>query len=501
MPIHTWTRRGFWVFAALHLTLWTIVPICIQPNPPLDTVEVVAWGHEWELGYQKHPPLVAWLAEVARLAGGTDALWPIYLLGQLCVVTAFWAVWQLGLEVADPPRALASVLVLEATGRYTWMTFEFNHSLVDLPCIALSALFLYRALARRRLRWWLAAGAAFGIGVMAKYTILLLAAAVFLLLLSSPRARRRATGPGPACALGVAALIILPHVVWLAANGFPTIAYISERGRSHATALGRILQPFDFLGRQLLMLEFLLLALLLLVAWPPRLRSLDADGRFTRQFLLAIGLGPGVVLALASVVTGMHLRPAWGMPLWSALGVLVLFCLDTRSAPVMLRRAVLSCALFAAINVLLGLAEGVAGPYWEGKGFRTHFPGRLLATRVTEAWDQRFAVPLPLVAGERWLAGNVAFFAPSRPSVLTDGGLGSATLDEAACPWTSIADFRKRGGVLVWSVDRQGPQLPPELRAQFPTAEMLPTLTLPWQTGAPVAPVRVGVALVAPLAR
>ena len=498
MPTERWARRGFWLFAAIHLVLWTIIPLWIQPNPPLDTVEVVAWGHEWQLGYQKHPPLVAWLAEAARLVGGASGVWPIYLLGQLCVVIAFWAVWRLGLEITGPWLALAAVLVLEATGRYTWMTLEFNHSLVDLPFFALSALFLYRALADGRLQWWLATGAALGMGVMTKYTILLLGVTMAVFLLSNREARRRAAGPGPYLALGVAALIVLPHAVWLVANGFPTISYVAERGRSHAGLAGHIVNPLDFLGRQLLMLEFIFIALLPLVAWPLRIRSLDAGERFTRQFLVAIGLGPGLMLVLLSMATGMQLRAAWGMPLWSALGVLVLFCLDTRPGPLMLKRAALGCALFAVINVLLALAEGVAGPYVKAKGFRTHFPGRLLATRAAEAWDRRFAVPLGLVAGERWLAGNVAFYAPSRPSVLTDGGLGSATLDETACPWTSIADFKKQGGVLVWSVDREGVALPPELKAHFPDAEVLPTLTLPWQTVAPVTPTRIGLAIVAP---
>ena len=494
-------RLGFWIFAAIHLVLWTIIPLSIQPNPPLDTVEVVAWGHEWQLGYQKHPPLVAWLAEAARLIGGTSGLWSIYLLGQLCVVTAFWAVWRLGLEIMGPVAALAAVLVLEATGRYTWMTFEFNHSLVVLPFFALTALFLYRALTGRQLRWWLATGAAFGIGVMAKYTILLLGVAITVFVLANGEARRRAAGSGPYLALGVVALIVLPHAMWLVASGFPTISYVVERGRSHVGVTGSIVNPLDFLGRQFLMLEFLFVALLFLVAWPFRTRVLDSNGRFARQFLLAIGLGPGLVIALASVVTGMHLRPAWGMPLWSALGVLVLFCFETRPDPRLLRRAVLACAVFGAINVVLALAEGVAGPYVKARGFRTHFPGRLLATRVAEAWDRRFAAPLPLVAGERWLAGNVAFYAPSRPSVLTDGGLGSATLDETACPWTSIAEFRQRGGVLVWSVDREGAELPEELKVHFPDVEVLPALSLPWQTRAPVKPVRIGVAVVAPRPR
>jgi hypothetical protein len=105
---------------------------------------------------------------------------------------------------------------------------------------------------------------------------------------------------------------------------------------------------------------------------------------------------------------------------------------------------------------------------------------------------------LPLVAGERWLTGNVAFHAPSRPSVLTNGGLGGASLDEQACPWTSVADLRTRGGVLLWLVEREGTALPPELADAVPDAEVLPPLVLPWQTGAPIAPVRIGIAIAAP---
>src|SRR5262249_30247685 len=102
-------------------------------------------------------------------------------------------------------------------------------------------------------------------------------------LLTSREARRRATGVGPYLALSVATLIVLPHAIWLVANGFPTISYVAERGRSAAGALGHILHPFDFLGRQLLMLEFLFLTFLALVDWPVRLRPPTATKGVARH--------------------------------------------------------------------------------------------------------------------------------------------------------------------------------------------------------------------------
>src|SRR5262249_34849129 len=206
----------------------------------------------------------------------------------------------------------------------------------------------------------------------------------------------------------------------------------------------------------------------------------------------------GLIRSCVAVVTGTKVWPAWGMPLWSALGILILFSFETRPRGEVWRRAALACLLFGLVNLVLALVEGVAGPYITGRGFRTHFPGRALATRAAEAWTQRFDVPLSLVGGERWLAGNVAFYAPSRPSMLSNDGLGSSAPDETVTPWTSIADFQNRGGVLVWYTDREGEALPQELRRHFPDAETLPTLTLPWQTGAPVKPVNIGMAVVSP---
>ena len=46
-------------------TLAWALAAATQPNPPLDTVEWLAWGHEWQLGYHKHPPLAAWVADLA----------------------------------------------------------------------------------------------------------------------------------------------------------------------------------------------------------------------------------------------------------------------------------------------------------------------------------------------------------------------------------------------------------------------------------------------------
>src|SRR5215510_4756293 len=101
---------------ALHLVVWTILPILTCPNLQLDLAEDLALGKEWQLGYWKHPPLPWWIADLSfRLTGTVDAL---YLLGPLAAVICFYAVWKLARELTDELTALIAVLALEGMHYY-----------------------------------------------------------------------------------------------------------------------------------------------------------------------------------------------------------------------------------------------------------------------------------------------------------------------------------------------------------------------------------------------
>src|SRR6476469_3358283 len=85
--------EGFALFCLVHAALWTLLPATLYPNLPLDLIEALTYGREWQLGYDKLPPLPWWLIEgVYRLLGVDTAF---YLVAQMTVVAAFWLVWVL----------------------------------------------------------------------------------------------------------------------------------------------------------------------------------------------------------------------------------------------------------------------------------------------------------------------------------------------------------------------------------------------------------------------
>ena len=60
----------FWAWCALHVLAWTIGPALMYSSVPRDTLEGITWGQMWQWGYEKHPPLAAWISALFTQVGG-----------------------------------------------------------------------------------------------------------------------------------------------------------------------------------------------------------------------------------------------------------------------------------------------------------------------------------------------------------------------------------------------------------------------------------------------
>src|SRR6202158_658595 len=103
--------EAFGLFVLVHAGLWTLLPATLYPNLPLDLIEALTYGREWQLGYDKLPPLPWWLIETLYRLGGVDAAY--YALAQIAVVGAFAAVWLTARPLVGPVGALVAVLMLD----------------------------------------------------------------------------------------------------------------------------------------------------------------------------------------------------------------------------------------------------------------------------------------------------------------------------------------------------------------------------------------------------
>jgi 4-amino-4-deoxy-L-arabinose transferase-like glycosyltransferase len=490
-------RGILWVFLLGHLLAWTSVAVLTQPNAPLDTVELLYWGQQWQWGYHKHPPLPSWICEVMRLLTG-GAVWATYLTAQVAVLVCFWAAWRLAREMVSPRAALLAACLLECCYYYNFKSIELNNNVCMYPFWALAVLFLYWALTRDKYRYWIATGVWLGLGMLSKYSVGLLVLAMLVFGLLNRKARTAWSRPGPYLTMLVALLIFAPHAHWAINHGFPSVDWALVYTESDAHLTGHLWYPVEFALAQLWALAPMMVVALPLTGYRWRLRQIQPAERFDRDFLVAMALGPFLVHLAVSAVFNIRLRSMHGAQLWTFAGLLLLFCLRTQQFPVKWRRVLVGCCAVGAVFLAAAAIRNIAGPYVRGKSSRIHFPGRGLAAEVERLWNRRYGRPLPIVAGEYWLAGNIALYGPSRASVY--GGRFGDTVDFAPryCPWTSDEDLKRRGGVILWDCRCRGDQLPAELHDRFQTAEVLKPLTIPYQTGAKIPPARVGVAIIPP---
>ena len=84
-PLVAWIAaapgRALAAFLLLHAAVWTALPTLLYPNLPLDLIEALTYGREWQLGYDKLPPLPWWLVEIVYRLAGHDFAY--YLLAQV----------------------------------------------------------------------------------------------------------------------------------------------------------------------------------------------------------------------------------------------------------------------------------------------------------------------------------------------------------------------------------------------------------------------------------
>ena len=473
---------------ALHLVIWTVLPILLCPNLQLDLVEDLALGKEWQLGYWKHPPLPWLIADLAYHVIGRIEV--VYLLGPLSAVICLYAVWLLARRLVGPLEALIAVLALEGIHFYQFSVVKFAHDQVQLPFWALTGLFVYAALKDGRAGNWVLGGAMLALCFWSKYAAFALAASIGLFLLLDRDARRVWRTPGPYLMALAFVVVLAPNAWWLVDSGFLPFRYVDARAKI-ATHWYQFVQfPLQWTASQILFLAPTIGLLALLYAKAKRTETAPRDEQgFARRYVTMLALGPFAVTTLVALVLGRLPVAMWGYPLWSFAPLAVILWLGPVSEARLRGFAVAFMAVFVAWPVIYAGVELVE-PFLRDRPKATEFPGRRAAEIVTKAYRDRTGAPLVYVGGDNFIANNVAVYSADRPHVVVNA-------DPALSPWVDAADLKRRGGVLVWGEGE--PVAPPErFRAAFPNAEVQPPLSLPRQVRAKVRPVEVRFAIVPP---
>ncbi len=259
--------------AGLHLAYLALdCPLDLAP----DEAHYWDWSRPEHLdwSYYSKGPLVAYLIRGscllagpwARALTGTETF-AVRLPAVICGSLLLLSLYILTRQVYRDERLAVVVVALALT--LPMLTAVSSLMTIDAPytcCWGWALVLAYQAVFRRSAWAWPVAGLVVGIGILAKYTMVLFLPSVGLFLLTSPAHRQLLRQRGFWVMTGVALVCCLPIAIWNAQHEWVTLRHVlTLAGLGHTTVTTgpriRWFGPFVYLGAQCaLLLVFWFLA-------------------------------------------------------------------------------------------------------------------------------------------------------------------------------------------------------------------------------------------------
>ena len=254
------------MFSALfHLGyLWIRCPIEIST----DEAHYWDWSRHLDWSYYSKGPLVAWLIWLncelfgplsENLTGslmpglrtsavffGAGLLLALHHLARITFNSPKTALILVAIALSLPPIHVVSLL----------MTIDSPYCCI-WACSLITARKAVFTPSGCDLIWWVLTGALVGIGILAKYTMVLFAASLFLGLLSHPEWRKKLKTFAPWLGVTIAILFCTPILLWNLGNGWVTFRHVGNlAGVAKETPGIHWLGPLRYVGGQAALLLF-----------------------------------------------------------------------------------------------------------------------------------------------------------------------------------------------------------------------------------------------------
>ncbi len=194
-----------------------------------DELQFLSDARHLDWGFVAYPPMTPFLEHIGL------SLFGLSLVGLRMFSVAAQAIvivvsGLMARDLGGGRLALAQVTTALAVGLSPLPLFEateFQYTSFAFLWYALIAWFTIKLLKTENPRWWLAIGAAVGLGLLTKYSITFYIAGILVGLVVT-RARKYFVSPWFWGGIGLALLIFLPNLIWLAHHDFISYTFLQH---------------------------------------------------------------------------------------------------------------------------------------------------------------------------------------------------------------------------------------------------------------------------------
>jgi 4-amino-4-deoxy-L-arabinose transferase-like glycosyltransferase len=400
------------------VAIWTVY-LTITEAPDAvkhDMTEAYAWGQEFQLGYNQHPPFWAWICGLWFSVFPRTG-WAFALLSTTNAGIGLAGAWMLIGDFADGRKRMTAWMLLLLTPLYTFYAYKYNANTIFLSIWPWTLHYFIKSVRGRGIGSAIAFGFCVGLALMSKYYAVILLATCFLAVLQHPARWRYLRSASPYVSAAVAAVICAPHIWWLLTHRAPPLHYL-EGISGQPWGIVTMYAVTTLAGAVEMNLG--VIAVVGLVAWIGRRHdnaTLDHDTRSSPLGMLAIlALAPLVLTCVSALALRTRDTPEMTVGTFALLPLLAielariedterLWRITVRLAGVLTFGALALSPAIAAQRAFLSSTAMKIAPYQEA------------AAEVTRLWHARTSRPLGFVGGSSWYENAVAFYSTDRPRV------------------------------------------------------------------------------------
>ncbi|HEY0185366.1 MAG TPA: glycosyltransferase family 39 protein [Rhodopila sp.] len=383
-----------------------------------DMSEAYAWGREFQLGYNQHPPFWAWICGLWFYAfPRTD--WAFALLSSLNGGIGLWGAWMLIGDFATGRKRLAAWALLLLTPLYTFFAYKYNANIIFLSIWPWTLHYFIRSVRGRRTQDAILFGVLIGLAMMSKYYALTLVATC-LVAVFQDRWRSYFTSASPYISAIVALVICAPHVWWLIAYRAPPLRYLaglSGQGWDPVAdyALGTFLGAVSMNLGVVLVVAIVGLTSRHGAASGPDTRDRDAQGRGRDLLMLAtLALTPLVLTIVSGLLLRTRTTPEMTIGTFTLIPLLAIELFRIRDIDRLCRVSVVLAGVVTLGALVLAPAIGLQRTYLSSKAMNIA-PYQEVAIGATKLWHERTSLPLLYIGGTDWYENAIAFYGADRP--------------------------------------------------------------------------------------
>ena len=192
--------------------------------------EAYYWNYKQHLdiGYLDHPPMVSWAILLGTTLFG-DTEFGVRFFALICGLLTLLFIYKLTLLFFDRTSAYISLLITSTLPFTVATGFLATTDALQVTLWAAILYFFAALIIKQKEKYWLAVGICMGIGLLSKYSILLIALGIFFYIIIDKASRRWWKSPYLYLSVILALAIFSPTIIWNSQNEWSSFLFQTTR--------------------------------------------------------------------------------------------------------------------------------------------------------------------------------------------------------------------------------------------------------------------------------